>query len=48
MKKLYIEPEIEIIDIELSGMLCVSTLIGDDATEVANTPGLDWENWDEE
>jgi len=48
MKKLYLTPEIEIIETKLSGMLCVSTPIGDDADEPAGARELfsdedDWE-----
>lgn len=50
MKKLYVTPDIEIIDTELSGMLCISTFIGEDATKPANAPLFDddLDDWDEE
>ena len=44
MKKLYVTPEIEIIDTELSGMLCISTPIGNDADGPGHARALDWED----
>lgn len=41
MKKLYIIPESELIDIEVAGMLCLSTGIGDDAEGPAQAPPFD-------
>ena len=38
MKKLYVTPEIEIIDTELSGMLCSSDLTGSFGGDAANDP----------
>lgn len=50
MKKLYVTPDIEIIDTELSGMLCISGGLGDDATDPAKAPLFDGDldDWDEE
>jgi len=50
MKKLYVTPKIEIVETELSGMLCLSTPLDGDATGPANAPLFDDEldDWDEE
>ena len=50
MKKQYVIPEIEIVETELSGMLCLSTPLDGDATGPANAPLFDDEldDWDEE
>ena len=48
MKMQYMKPEIVIIDANLSGVLCVSTPIGDDATETANARYRDWDDCNEE
>lgn len=49
MKKRYVIPEIEIIDTELTGMLCMSTSFGGDADEAANVRMFDSDlnDWDE-
>lgn len=41
MKKEYSEPHIELVKMELTGMLALSPNIGGDATEPARTPLLD-------
>ena len=46
MKKRYVAPEIEIIDTELSGMLCLSTPIGGDANDPAKAPLFEDEEFD--
>ena len=48
MKKLYVTPKTEIIETELSTMLCISTPFGNDADEPAGARELfsdedDWE-----
>lgn len=48
MKKQYITPETEIILIDTAQMLCLSTPFGDDANDPANSPDMDWDDWDEE
>lgn len=50
MKKLYIIPATEIIEIELTEMLCVSTSFGEDADKPANARGVfsDEDDWDTE
>ena len=50
MKKLYVTPEIEIIESELSEMLCLSTPLGGDADEPAGARGVfsDEDDWDTE
>lgn len=50
MKKLYVTPNIEIIDMELSGMLCLSTPLNGDADGPANARLFDGDldDWDEE
>ena len=46
MKKMYIAPEMETIEIVPAGMLCISTGIGDDATIPGQARFLD-EDWDD-
>ena len=49
MKKRYVAPEIEIIDTELSGMLCSSDLTGSfdgDANDPAKAPLFEDEEFD--
>ena len=41
MKKKYIIPEVEEMEIELLSILCLSGDIGDDASEPALAPDLD-------
>lgn len=49
MKKKYIAPKMETIEIVTAGMLCVSTDIGDDATIPGKARFLDedWDDWEE-
>jgi hypothetical protein len=44
MKKQYLKPEIKTIDTDLSGVLCVSTPIDEDATSYALAPYCEWED----
>lgn len=40
MKKQYMTPEMEIVKLEMKGMLCISGEIGGDANEPAYAPDL--------
>ena len=50
MKKLYVTPKTEIIDTELSTMLCISTPFGNDADEPAGAREFfdEEDDWDTE
>lgn len=50
MKKLYVTPEIEIIDTELTEMLCLSSPLDGDAGDPAHARGVfsDDDDWDSE
>jgi len=51
MKRAYVIPEVEVIECQTVGMLCVSGIIGGDATEPAHAPelqgnSLEYGDWD--
>ena len=48
MKKEYIRPETEVMEIKTSGMLCISGELDGDANQDAMSPGLsdDWDSID--
>ena len=48
MKKQYLKPEIEIIQLEQRGMLCISGGLGGEASGPAKSRMFDddWDDWD--
>ena len=42
MKKEYIAPQMEVVKIGITGMLCVSGPLGNPATDPAKAPEFDW------